>query len=149
MPSPRSHRRPPRASITAILRPCSICRATGGKSSSPRTKNRKGRTVLSTIRPLFLPRKSGASVCRLLLLQAQRHETQLAVGARDQEQRRFAAILLELVDLGLEIVGAGHRLLRDLDDDIARRESLIGRRRARIDGGDDHAFDGVLNLEAL
>ena len=43
----------------------------------------------------------------------------------------------------------GDRLLRDLHDDVAGREALVGRRRVRVDAGDDHALHAVLDLVAL
>ena len=62
------------------------------------------------------------------LLQRQRDEPQFAVRADHQEQRRLAAFFLELVDPGLEFVGGSHRFLRDLNNDIAGRQTLVGSR---------------------
>ena len=47
--------------------------------------------------------------CARRLPQAQCNESQLAVGASDQEQRRAPSITFELIDFGLKIVDAGNR----------------------------------------
>src|SRR5215467_6057196 len=83
------------------------------------------------------------------LLQRQRYEAQLTFGTRDQKQRRAAAVLLELVDLGLEVVGTRNRFLRDLDDRVARVEALVGGGRARVDAENDDALHGVLDFVLL
>ena len=86
-------------------------------------------------RPLDRPHRS----CRYCRLSATKRSSPSALG--DQQQRRLAAVLLELVDLRLEVVGVGDRLLRDLDDHVAGGEPLVGGRRVRIDAGDDDALD--------
>src|SRR5882757_7541359 len=82
------------------------------------------------------------------LLHAQRHEPQLAVTIRDQQQHGLLAVLLELVDPLLDVGTAGDGFLRNLDDDVARGEPLLGGVRIGVDIGDDHALDGVLDLVA-
>src|SRR5271165_3618234 len=114
MQSPRWLQLPRPASIMVILRRCSMRRAIGVMNSSSRTTDKISDDPCNLIRSL-------SRVLGRLLLEAQRHEAQLAVGARNQEQHRFAAIFLELVDLCLEIVGALHGLLRDLHNHVSRR----------------------------
>src|SRR5262245_29109837 len=82
------------------------------------------------------------------LLQVQRHEAQLALGVGDEQQRRAAALGLELVDPLLHILGGADHLLGDLYDHVADAEALLGRRRARLHRRDDHALDAVLDLVA-
>jgi len=55
------------------------------------------------------------------LLHAQRHEPQLALAVRDQEQHRLLAVLLQLIDALLDVGGAADGFLRHLDDDVAGR----------------------------
>ena len=94
-----------------------------------------------------MPAFAGMTVAGLL--QTQCHEAELAIAAGYQEKRGPPALFLELVDLGLEVVGIGDRFLRDLDDDIAGSKPLVGSRRIRIDAEDDDALHGVLHLVFL
>src|SRR6266852_3055241 len=82
------------------------------------------------------------------LLHAQRHEPQLAIGVRHQQQDRFLAVLLQLIDALLDVGGVAHRLLRHLDDDFAGAQALLGGIRRAVDTGDDDALDAVLDLVA-
>src|SRR5713226_1982142 len=80
------------------------------------------------------------------LLHAQRHEPQLALGVRHQEQDRLLAVLFQLIDALLDVGGVAHRLLCHLDDDLAGAEAFLGGVGRAIDTGDDHALDAVLDL---
>src|ERR1043166_10276902 len=119
-PSPSSPHRRTRASTTAISPRCFICRATGARSSRRRN-----------------------------LLERDCDPAGVAVRRGDQEQHGPAAVLLGLIDALLQVGRIADRLLRHLDDDIARGEPALGGSRAGVDPGDDHALDGVLDLEAL
>ncbi len=65
--------------------------------------------------PLASPRNDGGE-----LLQAERHEAQFAFGVRNQKQHGFLAVFLQLLDALLDVGGVGDRLLRHLDNDVAR-----------------------------
>src|SRR3972149_8815792 len=70
---------------------------------------------LTTFNDPHVPSPSGLpGAASLSLLQAQRHEAQVALRARHQEQRRLAALLLELVEPALQVGGRCDRLLRAL-----------------------------------
>ena len=71
-----------------------------------------------------------------MLLQTQRHEPQFAFRIGHQQKRELAAILLQLVDLGLEVIGGADRFLRHLDDGVAGGEALLRGRRILVDAGD-------------
>ena len=61
------------------------------------------------------------------LLQPERHEAEFAIGPGHQQERGLAAVLLQLVDLGLEFVSGRDRFLGNLDDHVARTQPLVGR----------------------
>src|SRR6516165_4775410 len=94
------------------------------------------------------PRVRLDDILRSYLLQRQRHEAQFALGVRDQQQHRFLTVLLQLIDALLDVSGIAHRLLRDLDDDLAGGKPLVGGVRIALDTGDDDALDAVLDLVA-
>src|SRR3954468_11669884 len=81
-----------------------------------------------------------------LLLHAQRHKAQFAVAVGDQQQHRLLAVLLQLADALLDVGGAAHGFLCDLDDDIAGREPFFGGIRIAVDAGNDNALDAILDL---
>src|SRR5262245_43950867 len=83
------------------------------------------------------------------LLQRQRDEAQFAFRVGHEQERRLAALLLQRVDALLHRVGVAHRLLRHLDDDVARAQALLGGGGAAFDAGDHHALHAVLDLVAL
>src|SRR4051812_37672424 len=86
------------------------------------------------------------NIDELNLLHAQRNKAQFAFAVRDQQQHRFLAVLLELIDALLDVGRVGDGFLRHLDDDVAGGEPLFGGVGGAIDTGDDHALDAVLDL---
>src|SRR6202051_821841 len=83
-----------------------------------------------------------------VLLHAQRHEAEVAVGVRDQKQHGLLAVLLQLVAALLDVGGVADRFLRHLDDDLAGAQALVGGVGGAVDIGDDDALDRVLDLVA-
>src|SRR5580658_8374202 len=77
------------------------------------------------------------------LLQRQRDEARLAVRVGHQQHRDLLTLALEIVDALLQISRRADALILHLNDDVARREMLVGRIAggAGIDSGDHDAFD--------
>ena len=65
-------------------------------------------------------------VAALVLLQAQRHKTRIAIGAHHQQHDRLLAVFPQLVQPLLQFGRRGHRLLLHLGDHHARLQPLLG-----------------------
>jgi hypothetical protein len=63
----------------------------------------------------------------------------IALQAGDEKQRALLAGLFQGFELLRDVRGLRHRLLIDLDDDLARLDALVCRIRARVDVCHDDA----------
>src|SRR5215470_12142994 len=152
-PSRWSRKPPPRASTMAISLPCFTPKAIAARNlsrarSPPRLRGGwcEAPGGVPGLGRLIPSPKTGSDTS---LLQAQRHETKFSFRIGDQEQRRLAAFLLELIDPLLQRVRIGDRLLRYLDYHVADIEPLIGGGRLGFHAGDHDALNAVLDLVTL
>src|SRR5262245_48789861 len=99
MPAASCRRNRPGSSPSSPTAWSTTCWISGGRGTDHGGQTRK---KTEGPKPSVLCRPSTV-VCRPLL-QPERHEPQLAIGAGHQEQRGTAAVPFELVDLGLEVV---------------------------------------------
>src|SRR6478736_2738157 len=109
---------------------------------NPRGSSPSSRTAWSTTSSI----DENEPVRQPLLLQAQSHKARIAIRRHHQQDDRFLAILLELFDTLLEFSGVCNRLLLNFRNDHARREPFFGRRRIRINAGNQDALHFVLDI---
>src|SRR3546814_18205651 len=120
-----------------LSRPAARCVWVAVPAGLPRVGDRagarlkRGRAPVRRGAPPHAPVKGGRGAGGSALVDAERNETHLALPI-DEQQYRFASFLSRRLDAAVDIIRRANLVLGNLDDDVARAQTLIsGSERGR------------------